>query len=117
MIYGHLTFHSKNQAREDLCIRKHQFVWCPECFQVEELSIRNRCFDDDFGGVSDYRVTTECGNDPDDCVDGCSGCGELEKDMVLHQVMYNRMIPKQKDWKDDWYCDSCYKEYLAELVV
>lgn len=111
MIYGNITLHSKRSAGEDIEFSRR--VWCPDCLRIEDVQVEDYSFNDQFGCVTDFRVETECGKDPLDCITGCGNCGELVK--PLHQVIYNTTELKKSNWPDDWFCTPCYQEYKNKL--
>jgi hypothetical protein len=82
MIYGHMTFRSKASAQAELANWPKE-VFCLDCNEVEKLGADDCSFDDDFGGVTDWRVGTECGGNNYQRAE-CEVCGNKndERDVL-----------------------------------
>ena len=98
MIHGHITRNSRSSAAEEIQSNPSQVI-CLECGQVAKLHTLDYGFSDDFGGVTDYRVMTDC-CDSTEWTKGCSSCGEVKPLLQLSDKC--------------WYCAECKKELEEE---
>jgi hypothetical protein len=96
MVYtGHITRGTRRAARE----REGKEVLCLECLAPTELVSLDCGFDDQFGGVTDWRSVTKCCEGEDYRDIGCDNCG---------------MIVAVEKYGDNLLCEHCIVEAREE---